>query len=441
MIQTSIWPTILNSDYALSRGVRKRFVALSWLATVGVVLLVMVGVSTPLGLSEKLELGKPEDTPFQYSHDPGPFGSGTAERDTYQYSRVCGGEAYMNCPGVDGGYQTWTEGFDTYSTFNETTDIIDLRIPPNITEVFTSFTDGTTISSLFDIQYRAYFSDSTAGVDTMEPLQNNEPYTRGELRTLQSLVLNNKVELVEGLIVDTVHGGLGFRNHTLPAQAEFGSEWDEDVLWVEPVTECVDTNLTIEFEYLKESYGPVEPKVFLIDNGGMVNLTTEYPPVDKSDPQGDPQLRAIAYRAAVMNNLLTAAYYNLTQGRQDYGKAALGAHYDLRGGSDTTETTPYTPEVNQILTTGFTGDFLPLPWSTDEIYSQAEAGLITQLNFTVVGMSPDIFPLVPFQNLPRSQILRTEFSSTSIPARSKNIFGELTKYQTRKREGIRLMRT
>jgi len=33
---------------------------------------------------------------------------------------------------------------------------------------------------------------------------------------MESLVLNNTFQPVEGLIVDTVNSGIGFRNHTVP---------------------------------------------------------------------------------------------------------------------------------------------------------------------------------------------------------------------------------
>ncbi len=51
-------------------------------------------------------------------------------------------------------------------------------------------------------------------------------------------------------MVDTIRGGIGFRNHTIPTQVYLGAEWDEDLLWIEPVTECVNLNLSVEFNKL-----------------------------------------------------------------------------------------------------------------------------------------------------------------------------------------------
>jgi hypothetical protein len=33
---------------------------------------------------------------------------------------------------------------------------------------------------------------------------------------MQSLVINSEIQLVKGLVVDMVNGGVGFRNHTFP---------------------------------------------------------------------------------------------------------------------------------------------------------------------------------------------------------------------------------
>ncbi|PGH01330.1 hypothetical protein AJ80_09020 [Polytolypa hystricis UAMH7299] len=384
IVQTSLWPTILDSDYAQTRGVRNRFVALSWIGTIAVLLVAVVGVTTPIGLTDTFELGEPQDVSFHYSRDPGSFGQGTAERDTYQYSRVCGGSVYMNCPGVNGGFETWVTENGTFSNFNKSTDIIDLRIPANITEVFTSATNGTTLSSVFDMQYRTYFHESTADENTIEPLQNNEPYTVGQLRTLQSLILSGNIEIVEGLIVDAKQGGVGLRNHTIPSRTQYGAEWEEDILWIEPVTECVDTNLTIEFEYAgtASSFNRTA-KLFLVDNGGFVDLSPEFPFIDQNDTQKDPQLYASAYRAAAFNNALAAAFFNLTEGRKDSGKARMGARYNLAR-TESTSRTP-TPPINEITIEGFTGSYLPFPPLSFNQSSRGDGlGPITQDNFTFV---------------------------------------------------------
>lgn len=59
-------------------------------------------------------------------------------------------------------------------------------------------------------------------------------------------MLNDAIEPVEGLVVDAMKGGVGFRNHIAPAFAQFGAEWTEELL-VECETSCVDTNISVEF--------------------------------------------------------------------------------------------------------------------------------------------------------------------------------------------------
>ena len=51
-----------------------------------------------------------------------------------------------------------------------------------------------------------------------------------------------------------VNGGIGFRNHTAPTGFSNGAEWVEDLTWVEPVTSCVDTNLTFVISFGDDSF-------------------------------------------------------------------------------------------------------------------------------------------------------------------------------------------
>lgn len=312
------------------------------------------------------------------------MGSGTLDRSTFKYNRLCGNSLPYNCPGVDGGYQSWPNEFGgDESTYDNTTDFIDIRIPENVTEIFKSGTTNTTVSSIFDIQFRTYWQQTTAGTGTYFPILNNEPYTIGGRTTLQSMVLNNRIDLVEGMIVDTISGGVGFRKHTLPSSTPFGSEWEEDLLWIEPVTECIDTNLTIEFEHTPSYLYTRKPHSFLVDNGGMVNLSPDFPFIDENDTQKDPQLYATAYRAAALNNALTAAFFNLTINRPDSGKARLGARYNL---SSETQS-PYLPLVNQIQVAGLTGMYLPLGLDLFSNRSQnaTEPSPITSANFSDIS--------------------------------------------------------
>ena len=114
-----------------------------------------------------------------------------------------------------------------YAIPDDDNAIINSTIPANLTEVFSSATsdDGNTLSGALDIQYRSW----SVGVDTYgKQVDGGKPYAQGEFRNLEMVILHNKAEAIEGLVVDSVKGGLGFRNHTIPMGFESGAEWSED---------------------------------------------------------------------------------------------------------------------------------------------------------------------------------------------------------------------
>lgn len=71
---------------------------------------------------------------------------------------------------------------------------------------------------------------------------------------MEYVLLDDKIEVVEGLIVDTRVGNasIGFRNHTLPQTNGIGAVWMEvalvhfanrqNILFVEPQTKCIGTS-------------------------------------------------------------------------------------------------------------------------------------------------------------------------------------------------------
>ena len=124
--------------------------------------------------------------------------------------------------------------------------------------MLTSFTKGITMSGPFDIQYRLYNPNRD---DTIEG-------GRLYIHSIDSLILRNDIEIVEGLIFDTINGGVGYRNHTIPIGMKYSATWSEDLLWIEPVTECVDTNLALHFTLPNRP--EIEPtNKYIRDNGGL----------------------------------------------------------------------------------------------------------------------------------------------------------------------------
>ncbi|KAK0640623.1 hypothetical protein B0T16DRAFT_460791 [Cercophora newfieldiana] len=199
------------------------------------ILLGIAQVISPIGLGEVVVSGKLVNATFQYVSDTSVFKSATYDRDTYALSRSCG-MSIKPCPGVpSSNYVTGGPG-STQSTFMPT-------IPQNITECFSSGTSapGDLRSSLFEIQFRQ-FATSTGSTHDKVPFKN----ATGLYSFISKLVQEPGFYLKEGVVIDASNGGIGFRNHTVPVSPPMvdGATWDEDLLWLEPITTCLGTNWT-----------------------------------------------------------------------------------------------------------------------------------------------------------------------------------------------------
>jgi len=174
-----------------------------------------------------------------------------------------------------------------------------IDVPMILREVYSSGTHNrSTISNYFDIEWRRFLKTKTIG----PPLSynNGSEYIVGSSRVMESLAFTDDFLAIEGLIVDTKSGGIGFRNHTVPSDSHFGMSWSEDHLFIEPETSCVDTNLTIDFEIYTQNETLQYTNVTLVDQGGFVNIVQKYPRIDLGQTQTDPKLRERAYKAACM---------------------------------------------------------------------------------------------------------------------------------------------
>lgn len=129
----------------------------------------------------------------------------------------------------------------------------------------------------------------------------------GSYLAVSFIALENELLAIEGLVVDAINWGIGIRNHTAPSLAEFGATWSEDILFVEPEIQCVNTNLTIDFqvpETQSESRSGLQElpiNVRLKDHGSFANLPRIRggPHWNRdTDTQSNPKLWERAYRAA-----------------------------------------------------------------------------------------------------------------------------------------------
>ena len=221
----------------------------------------------------------------------------------------------------------------------------DGRIPQSRLDYFESglSRNSSTISSLWDIEWRSYNYDHDT---TQLPYMNGSKYAVGVFQNFDSMLLRGGAHLIDGLIVNSLTGAIGFRNHTVPASFDnVTSSWEEDLLFAEPESVCIPNNLTLQFTVGGFSDTHNFSDVRLVDNGGFANLGTRETPlfeasltvpdrkfkirVNGTDAQNNLNLTNRAYIAANLNNFLLAAYYNLTDLNGTYMSSTVGDSYEV----------------------------------------------------------------------------------------------------------------
>ena len=307
-LQSSPWPTLLQTDTTARHGVRGIVSNGLLLQTAIVVLISAAAIVTPLGLYQVIEPSDSFDLePFHYAQDNSPFGYGSPARMAGPFSRNCG-DSKEPCPG------SWKNATCTQKGLAEvcTGVTYDRAIPEILSSTLRdrASTLNGSVSSIFDIQWRT----QTNASDAFGALGW---YVKSAYRQIGILVLDPTIQLVDGLLVDAQNGGIGFRNHTVPLSVhEYGSTWDEDILFVEPETQCVNLNVTFEFQLTQNSTGRLAPtNLTLRDQGGFSPLSRTSPDLsvpEDGNGQGHLDLRERAYKAAWLNNFLTLAYFNRT---------------------------------------------------------------------------------------------------------------------------------
>jgi hypothetical protein len=307
-LQSSPWPSILQTDAAARKGVRRRVSNGLLLQTAIVLLISVAAIVTPLGLYQAVEADDGQELEaFQFVKDESSFGYGTPPRLAGPFSRDCG-RPYV-CPG------SW-ENEKCVKLCPECGENCTTIVGRSIPDVWrTTLREGArqidqSVSSIFDIQWRVQVNAS----DTYGELGW---YLKSGYRQIGVLILDPTLQLVDGLIVDAKNGGIGFRNHTVPVPVhEYGSTWTEDILFVEPETQCVDLNFTLDYHLSQINTDRLTPRdVFLTDHGGFSALSRTSPLSSKleyGNGQGPLDLRERAYKAAWASNFLTLAYFNAT---------------------------------------------------------------------------------------------------------------------------------
>ena len=310
-ISNTIWPHLVRADSVTTHRVPAKVVIPSYAVTFGAMLLILAGVLTPIGLREEIVPRHSQAVPFQYVRDESPWGRVTMPRPNAPFSRYCEWGAVLNCPGqYQGVYMNETEPGTFSSVSTDENSTINTTMPANFTEMFESAASsmGDTRAGLFDIQYRRWAWNHDDIVDFGRPI------VRGETIYIGTLIPQNRILLTEGLIVDMRdQPGVGFRNHTIPIGLAHGGNWVEDILFVEPVTQCVDTNLSVEYRLEDKIDSFTDNGTFyLVDRGAFVDLDED---AMITRPWNDNQtldLFGRAYRAARQHNVLAARQINVT---------------------------------------------------------------------------------------------------------------------------------
>lgn len=310
---SSIWPTLLRTDSASSGGRARTIIRVACKAIPLLALIsAITGVVTPLGLGEEPTALAPRTATFEYVKDDSVYSLGTSPRGKHALSRLCNGEhmgrsaivgtcpysntevVYVDSPNHSGFRVEIPNGYNT-------------SVPHEPREIFSSGTSGSTVSNFFDIEWRQVTRQTS-------PTLNETELAVGMFRPLDTLILQDKYRLVEGLIIDAKAGGIGFRNHTIPVVLGRGATWEEDILFIEPSTACVNTNLTLNFEMISmnDKTSNTIGNLVLTDRGGFSQLNTTLPTLEPVDGQTDPDLQQRAYKAAWLNNAITMLYLNVT---------------------------------------------------------------------------------------------------------------------------------
>ena len=340
------------------------------------VLVSVTAVVTPLGLYDAIvPTSAAALESFSYTADLSPMGYGTPPRSNLGFSRICGWELYMLCPGAN-----FTAIYNQNHTQVYVPDGYNTSVPSTVMDTYNSGlrTMNKSVSSIGDIQWRTY------SIEQEIPLpggffNNGSEYLVGGYRQLTSLLLDGTVTLVEGLLVNTVTGGIGFRNHSVPPTSRYGSTWTEDILFVEPKTECVDTNLTLDFPVPS---APVQRQtisydIVLTDHGGFVNLDPEYEWFHINNTQEDSDLRGRAYKAAWLNNAMSMIFMNITspslhEGRLKHIDSRIGKTYPMSTTSDMSfNGSSFSTNLGAIKTEPIYAKYLNVPPSADYLNSSS----------------------------------------------------------------------
>ncbi|KAF7133835.1 hypothetical protein CNMCM5793_005247 [Aspergillus hiratsukae] len=352
-LHSTLWPTILSSSTAAVSGVQKRLTITGYAQTIILGIVSIASIVTPLGLYDSIEPGPTTPEPFAYIKGTSAFSYGTPLRSDAPFTRNCG--LSQACPGT-----SLNETCRQQGLLENCTVVYNSLVPEQLVSIFRDGASafGPSVSSIFDMQYRTYINGT-------DPYSALGWYAKPSYRSLQVLILDEKVEPVDGLIVDMVDGGIGFRNHTAPSKAlKYGSTWDEDILFIQPETQCVPLNVSIDFQLPSDLETSLSvDNLVLKDHGGLSGLAQAQPWMSVPVNGQEFDLRQRARNAVWYNNFLTLAYFNAT----DPDPTNITRLEVTPGQTFKPETSNFTLGYRNIRTTISLGEYLNLRVSNSTV--------------------------------------------------------------------------
>lgn len=384
--------------------------------TIFAVLTWVAAIVTPIGLYESIvEDGAPtQGVSFHYVKDPSDFGNGTRPRVDLPWSRICIASGYplgswadspVECPNSFSNVTIFSNRIGDYPIVHK----LDSHVPQYVIDAFQSGLENMedSVSSIFDIQARSYTWQVTSDDPDAIVYDYGKPYPRYDFQMISSNLLADDYLAVEGLVVDMKNGGIGFRNHSVPPKSKYGSPWSEDLLFIEPESRCVDTNLTFDFNHTTEFLPSNRDQILnlmLTDRGGFVNLNLTRPNVTTTDAQHNPRLWDRAYEAAWINNVLSMAYLNVTNVRNasgpdnfesfDYLNSHVGKQFPLTTSTNTSLTTDVGIGLKRIWMSSHYGIYLdgldfgqnPLYENPFEVDTVDDFSLASKSTFVIISL-------------------------------------------------------
>lgn len=297
----SSWPALLSSDASNTDHADRPVKRIDLLTTIIMILSTITGVITPLGLVPAFRQDPSDLQLYPVSVNP-LLSIPITSRANYSEGRLCAGP--LDIPTACPGQTLVNVNGQQYLQTN-------LGIPQNITTKFSS----TNYSNPFEMQYRRYvLTNSKYNTTGLTP--------KPSISISNSVVLRDKLFAIPGLIVDTTDTpGIGIGNIQAP-QLPYGATWEQQMLWIEPVTSCINLNFTLNYQLDKtakiESTFGLGQNISITDQGGLQINIHAYPTIGRNGQEVTMDERA--NKLAFLTLFYLKTQWNITLAKAGVGK-------------------------------------------------------------------------------------------------------------------------